>query len=236
MSYTKGTSKIVTKGLVYHIDIPNPLCYHIDKCYSLIGSAIGKNNNIIKNSEGKGSINFNGFDSYISLNEKFKFTTKLSIDIWIKPITNISWGSSSLKNGKGHDYQRIIDKSKGNNALNGYSLIYHPPLNMIYYIVNNGIAKDMIGYKLPTIDKWVNIIVTKNDTKYNMYINGVLVQQNTGKVNFSLENPNMRIGAYTQSQERNFKGQINNIKIYNTALNSKEVLLNYTALKGRFIN
>jgi len=69
-----------------------------------------------------------------------------------------------------------------------------------------------------------------------MYLNGVLVQQNIGKVNFSHENPSMRIGAYTQSQERNFKGQINNIKIYNTALNSKEVLLNYTALRGRFIN
>ena len=67
-----------------------------------------------------------------------------------------------------------------------------------------------------------------------MYLNGVLVQQNTGKVNFSHENPSMRIGAYTQSQERNFKGQINNIKIYNIALTPQEVSLNYEALKGRF--
>ena len=46
----------------------------------------------------------------------------------------------------------------------------------------------------------------------------------------------MRIGAYTQSQERNFNGKINNIKIYNRALTPKEVSLNYTALRGRFIN
>ena len=225
MSYTKGTSKIITKGLVYHIDILNPLCYHIDKCYSTAHKAIGIiQNNIEHSTEGKGSLNFNGTDHYIDVSEDLQFTLEQSIDVWVKP------------KGTGHDYQRIIDKSNGNNALNGYSLIYHPALNMVYYVVNNGTSKDMIGYKLPSTDTWINIIVTKKDTKYNMYLNGVLVQQNTGKVNFSHENPSMRIGAYTQSQERNFKGQINNIKIYNTALNSKEVLLNYTALRGRFIN
>ena len=83
-------------------------------------------------------------------------------------------------------------------------------------------------------NKWINITAIKNNTEYNLYINGVLSQQNTGKVNFSSENPSMRIGAYTQSQERNFKGKINNIKIYDRALTPKEVSLNYEALKGRF--
>ena len=225
MSYTKGTSKITTKGLVYHIDIPNPLCYHIDKCYSMANKSVGTiHNNIEHSTEGKGSLDFNGTNHYIDVSEDLEFTTEQSIDVWIKP------------KGTGHNYQRIIDKSNGNNALNGYSLIYHPVLNMVYYVVNNDASKDMIGYRLPSTDTWINIIVTKSNTEYNLYINSVLSQQNTGNVNFSSENPSMRIGAYTKSQERNFNGKINNIKIYNRALTPKEVSLNYTALRGRFIN
>jgi hypothetical protein len=57
-----------------------------------------------------------------------------------------------------------------------------------------------------------------------------------GTSTISTELINIRIGAYTQSQERNLKGKINNLKIYNKALTLKEVNINYKALKGRFIN
>ena len=224
MSYTRGTSTIITNGLIYHLDIPNPLCYHANqfKCYSLVGQTIGEvENNISYLNESKGCLNFNGLNTYIAIPNNFTFTTEQSIEVWIK-----------LEN-KGPIYQRIIDKSNGNNGLNGYALIYHPTLNMIYYIVNNGTNKDMVACKVSP-NKWINITAIKNNTEYNLYINGVLSQQNTGKVNFSSENPSMRIGAYTQSQERNFKGKINNIKIYDRALTPKEVSLNYEALKGRF--
>ena len=224
MSYTRGTSTITTKGLVYHLDIPNPLCYHANqfKCYSLVGQTIGEvENNVSYFNDSKGCLNFNGVNTYITIPNNFTFTTEQSIEVWIK-----------LEN-EGPIYQRIIDKSNGNNGLNGYALIYHPTLNMIYYIVNDGTNKDMVACKVSP-NKWVNIIATKSNTEYNLYINSVLSQQNTGKVNFSSENPSMRIGAYTQSQERNFKGQINNIKIYDRALTPKEVSLNYEALKGRF--
>jgi len=225
MSYTRGTSTITTENLVYHLDIPNPLCYHSNqlKCYSLVGQTIGEvSNNLSTTAEGKNSLVFNGSDCYIDLNENLTFTTQQSIEVWIKA------------DGTGHNYQRILDKSNGNNALNGYALIYHPTLNMIYYIVNDGTNKDMVACKVPS-NKWVNIIATKNNTEYKLYINGVLSQQNTGTSTFSTESTNTRIGAYTQSQERNFKGKINNIKIYNKALTQEEVNVNYKALNNRFI-
>ena len=226
MSYTRGTSTITTEDLVYHLDIPNPLCYHANqsKCYSLIGQTIGEvSNNLYITPEGKNSLVFNGNDCYIDLNENLNFINKQSIEIWAK------------LDGIGHNYQRIIDKSNGNNALNGYALIYHYPLNMVYYVVNDGVNKDMVACKISS-NKWVNIIATKDNNMYKIYINGELKNQNTGNSNFSLTDTNLRIGAYTQSQERNFIGKINNIKIYNKTLTSKEVSVNYEALKGRFIN
>ena len=224
MSYTRGTSTITTENLVYHLDIPNPLCYHSNqlKCYSLVGQTVGEvSNNLSTTAEGKNSLVFNGSDCYIDLNENLTFTNQQSIDVWIKA------------DGTGHNYQRILDKSNGNNALNGYALIYHPTLNMIYYVVNDSTTKDMVACKVPS-NKWINIIATKNNTEYKLYINGILSQQNTGTSTLSTSLTPTRIGAYTQSQERNFKGKINNVKIYNKALTQKEINVNYKSLKGRF--
>ena len=224
MSYTRGTSTITQQGLVYHLDIPNPLCYHTTKCYSLVSNIIGDIiNNIAYSSDANSSLEFNGTNHYIDLNENLNFINEQAIDVWNKA------------DGVGHNYQRILDKSEGNDALNGYALIYHPILNMVYYVVNNGTTKDMVACNVSS-NQWLNIIATKNNNMYKIYVNGELCSQNTGTINFSLTNTNLRIGAYTQSQERNFKGKLNNIKIYNKALTSKEVNVNYEALKGRFIN
>jgi len=223
MSYTRGTSTITSKGLIYHLDIMNPLCNHTTKCYSLKNQETGDLINGLKYSifNGKGSLEFNGIDHYIDLNENFNFIDEQSIEVWIKP------------NSTGPTYQRILDKSEGNNALKGYALIYHPILNMVYYIVNDGINKDMVACKIPS-NKWVNIVTTKNNNTYKIYINGELKNQNTGNSNFLLTNNNLRIGAYTQSNEKNFKGNLSIVKIFNNALTSKEVNINYKALKGRF--
>ena len=224
MSYTRGTSTITTENLVYHLDIPNPLCYHSNqlKCYSLVGQTVGEvSNNLSTTAEGKNSLVFNGSDCYIDLNENLTFTNQQSIDVWVKV------------DGTGHNYQRILDKSDGNNALNGYALIYHPTLNMIYYVVNDSTTKDMVACAIPS-NQWVNIIAIKNNTEYKLYINGILSQQNTGTSTLSTSSTPTRIGAYTQSQERNFKGKINNVKIYNKALTQKEINVNYKSLKGRF--
>jgi len=225
MSYTRGTSTITTNGLIYHLDIPNPLCYHSNqnKCYSLVGQTTGEvENNVSYFNESKGCLNFNGVNTYINISNNFTFITEQTLEVWVK-----------LEN-EGPVYQRIIDKSNGNNGLNGYALIYHPTLNMIYYIVNDGINKDMVACKVSPY-KWLNIIATKNNTEYKLYINGILSQQNTGTSTLSTLSTNTRIGAYTQSQERNFKGKINNIKIYNKALTQEEINVNYKALKNRFI-
>ena len=156
MSYTRGTSTITTEGLIYHLD----------KCYSLAHNIVGDIvNNVVYSSDAKGSLEFNGTNHYIDLNENLAFTNQQSISVWVK-----------IK-GTGHSYQRILDKSNGNNALNGYALIYHPTLNMVYYVVNNGTTKDMVACNVSS-NQWVNITATKNNNMYKIYVNGELKNQN----------------------------------------------------------
>ena len=114
--------------------------------------------------------------------------------------------------------------------------MYHPFTKKIYYVINNGSNQSIIGCDFSFLNQWVNIVIIKNLTNYYIYINKILNQQNTGILNFSSISTDMRIGAYAQSIEKCFYGSINNIKIYDKALTSKEVSVNYEALKRRFIN
>jgi len=228
MSYTKGTPSIITKGLICIFDFQNLNYYKPSTYYSLVGSNkattinspnIDKNNNLI----------LDGLNQYLDLgtisqNNPLLFANSFNqtLDVWV-----------NLK-GQGKDYQRIIDKSNGNNALNGYSLMYSPSTQKIYYVLNDGVNQTLMGCNFNLYNQWVNIVIIKDSTQYKMYINKKLSQQNTGILNFSKTTTNMRIGAYTQSTEKCFQGSINSIKIYDRALSPQEVLLNYEALKGRF--
>ena len=231
MSYTRGTSQIITEGLIFALDFLNPSYYQSPYYYSLVGQNKAELINSPSTEEKNNSIILNGLNQYLNLGNidstnplSFTSSTSQTIDIWV----NIQ--------GTGKDYQRILDKSNGNNALNGYSLMYHPFTKKIYYVINNGSNQSIIGCDFSLLNQWTNIVIIKNLTDYYIYINKILTQQNTGILNFSSISTDMRIGAYTQSIEKCFYGSVNNIKIYDKALTSKEVSVNYEALKRRFIN
>ena len=223
MSLTAGTRPITQRGLVYHLDISNPLCYHNDKCYDLINKTQGNIiNNVVHRSGKRGILEFNNDNQHIEVSENFTFTDQQSIDVWIKP------QSTSTT-----EFQRILDKSDGDSGLNGYSLIYHPLLNTIYYVINDGNSTDQISYALQETDKWVNIVIIKDQTQYKIYVNGEKVKENTGTISFAQTSTPLRIGAYSQSSDKSFKGEINNIKIYNIALSEQEISKNFKSLKKR---
>ena len=99
MSYTRGTSTITTNGLIYHLDIPNPLCYHANqsKCYSLIGQTIGEvENNVSYFNESKGCLNFDGINTYITIPNNFTFTTEQTIEKGTQRLYNQSTNNNTL--------------------------------------------------------------------------------------------------------------------------------------------
>ena len=88
-----------------------------------------------------------------------------------------------------------------------------------------------------------HILVTTDGTGTaagtKMYINGQQVSINIVLDNLSgntQNSANFCIGTRNNSTGSTniFKGNISNVKIYNKALTSQEVLQNYNALKGRY--
>ena len=82
---------------------------------------------------------------------------------------------------------------------------------------------------------WMHVVGTYDGTTPLIYVNGVS-QTLTGEVTAAAGAANKcYIGRTAYSNPFYFDGKIANVKIYNRALTSTEVLQNYNATKSRFI-
>ena len=81
---------------------------------------------------------------------------------------------------------------------------------------------------------WMNVAATYDGTTPLIYVNGVS-QTLTGQITAAAGVANKcYIGRIAYSTPYYFNGKIANVKIYNRALTSTEVLQNYNATKDRF--
>lgn len=77
--------------------------------------------------------------------------------------------------------------------------------------------------------------ITKSGNLVTSYYNGSQVQSANQSYTHSGSFANVQIGrGFSTSSERWFNGRVHNVKIYNKALSSSEVLQNFNALRGRF--
>lgn len=160
----------------------------------------------------KNSYTFNGVDNYILIPYKFDILPR-TINIWIKVADKDYYGS----------YGSIF-QSDNPNQLYG----------------NIGIAiKDIDGAKkllltmsavTDTIDiatnKWYNIVMLANShKKLTFYVNGILVgKKNVTKFLSSIDGLGLTvIGSNRSASNQYFKGQIDDIRIYNRLLSKREI-------------
>jgi len=232
MAFTHSP-KIVTDGLIFYIDAANPRSY-------ISGSSSVKNlrdtltnvgtlTNGVDFSSSPDSWDFDGDDDYIelgSINSSNPLSlygqTDFSIDLWLKP------------DYTGDEYQRIIDKSDGTSAQNGWAIAYPRSTTKNFYLFID--QTDVISYDDSAADgNWRNFIVTRSGAETNLYINSILVDTETITKSIPNDTTNMRIGTWNHSNVREYNGKINSIKIYTKELSQDEVNQNYESQKNKFI-
>lgn len=85
------------------------------------------------------------------------------------------------------------------------------------------------------VSKYHNAVITKDGTSIKTYYNGNLVTSTTATYTHPGYFRNVQIGrGFSTSSERWFSGYIPTTKIYNRALSSNEVIINYNTNKSRF--
>lgn len=223
--------RIITNGLVFHVDAADPKCY--------TGGSVCKD---LTNINGNGTITnvslssdkaflMNGTTSSISFLKKinlgvnFTYSVAFYIDIIPAEITSIL---SSFNNNFGGM---------------GISIYYSAPIVGLWDVfADNYATGDELIVPLGTgftIDKKINVLTgTFNGSSIVFYYNGARLYNSDYSFSFTepayidlgFANGNFWNGLTTSSQGL----KIYRASVYNRALNDQEIFQNYNAMKGRY--
>ena len=158
---------------------------------------------------------FNGSSSYISTGINFStLTNTKSISMWIKSTGSSSIGFGGMDGSSGNNGLFTFDESAGNVA-------YIP----VFGGYHTGDASTVVTYA------WNHFVVTDTNVDGNVkiYINGSEVVVTKLNSSSYVSNTDMQIGRQMRNNGNPFwhTGSIDQVRIYNTAINQTAVTLLY---------
>jgi hypothetical protein len=219
-NYYKGP--IVTSGLTMALDAANVVSYSGTGTTwkNLTANAFNGTltNGPIYDSDGSGSIVFDGANDNVSLSNS-PLPDNFTYSIWVKRTGDGNQGSRGIVISNGSTY---IDVGFSNGIL--FSLILSGGSQNLIQSANGTMVSTGV---------WAHYTATYNRQKAILYLNGVEVASS----NYTLPPINdfstFRIGEYAGGGY-NLNGKIGNALYYNRALSANEVQQNYNAQRGRF--
>jgi hypothetical protein len=240
----KNRNSIVTDGLVFYVDAGNEDSY--PGTGTAVTDLIGSDSGVLTNgtaysTNNGGSFNFDGVNDYLTSGLD-DFTSSLSsghtFDIWMKTsTTSVSEPFGFLNQSDSLAYRfKINSQSDSSTYSSGKAALYlRATSGQIFSFdcdagINDG--------------SWHNISFVVNNAgthSANAYLDGSSIStttmQSTFPTNWGVSSYPAWVGAVNNRGAflRGVDGSIAQVKIYNKALSSTEVLQNYNALKNRFI-
>ncbi len=165
------------------------------------------------------SLNFDGTDDYANIPDNTALTpSNISLSFWVKP-------SSYPTSGNVYG---LIDKRDDAGNTTGYVLeMYNNSgtQQIVWVVSNTGASLMSVNYSLP-LNTWSHVVITQAGTAAVMYVNGVSIGTATMTKTLANYAAGLRIGA---RQDGNyFKGQIDDVRLYNYALTQTQVKMLYS--------
>jgi hypothetical protein len=220
--------KIVTNGLILCLDAANRKSYPGSGTTWFDLSGNGNNGTLVSgvtfNTEGNGTMVFDGTSQYVDMGDKFNLATQ-TISFWMKLNTSISVPSSQNQRpwGKSTDLEaRWGGGTTTANASLVFDLGIASPINLTstQNLWNNSV--------------WYNVSVNWNTTSNisQVYVQGILNATGTANPGITSQAGNFNIG---RSGTRGYlAGRISQFTIYNRVLSASEVQQNFQATRGRY--
>lgn len=163
---------------------------------------------------GKGALYFDGSNDYVNCGNHpaLDLRNSLSIAVWAyhKP------GNFSI----------LLSRGGWAGTSNGYALFWWG--NTIYAVLRSGAAtQTWVSTTAPSDNTWHNIGLTwdRNSTTATLYFDGKAVKTGsfTGPIGAPIANMTFRIGVSQDSAGSYFKGFIDEVAVYERALNASEM-------------
>jgi hypothetical protein len=223
---------IVTTGLILCLDAGNPRSYPGSgtTCNDVSGN--GNNGTLVNgvgfSSSDMGSLVFDGVDDFTNIaNETIgNFgTSNFTVGCW--------GNATSVGDGSTRGIFSKYNPHSGNGT--GWFMFYRD--TSVWVRITQDLTAPLEAssiFATVATSKWCNIVMTRNDKLFSLYVNGILIQTNTttNAIDVSSAAP-LRIGS-GYSSGYYYKGYANLPVIYNRALSAQEVTQNFNALRGRY--
>lgn len=208
--------KIITDGLVLHLDAANKRSYPGSgtSWYDLSKNKYtGTMSNVSFDSNNSGSMLFNGTSSFVSTNVANPGSMPIAFEFWIN-------SNSSSPIG-------IYDSAPlTTNVLRNYNSGY-----VEWWNASPSIAMGI------TASTWTHICVVyrfSTNRYVDYYKNGSLVLTGTGSTTSTYAWTSLRFGDINSGSAGRYSGKISIARIYNKALSANEILQNFNATKSRY--
>lgn len=224
---------IVTSGLIFNLDATDSASYP--------GSGLtwydtaGSNNGTLANgaaysTTGGKHIEFDGLDDLVNLGSinssnplSLSSINGMTLEVWVRP------------DGSGDSFQRVIDKSNGGSAANGWSL-YYTNFQYLQFSIGGGSTPGQLNI---TANVWQQFIVTvdfttsTNNKKYYRN-NGATSSTYSEAGTPATTTTNARIGSWNHSTGREWNGGIGIVRIYDRILSAAEIDQNWNARRNEY--
>lgn len=164
--------------------------------------------------------------------------TAITVEAWVKP-TGTNGGTCG---GSPATTQQILFKRNVNTAnFEAYNLQFTSGTGTIRFVMHNGAATQTIaqGVGTITLNQWHHVVGVFEQPNLSLYVNGVLV--GTATHNFPLAHHTRPLfigrtgecgGAGEGTYDTYFNGQIDEVAVYDRALNANDVKRHYAAGAG----
>ena len=234
VSLIASGQKIITEGLILHLDAGNSSSYS--------GSGTAWNNLISNNynatltngptysSADGGSIVFDGSDDSARTNDVLDpvadglyadSSSSWSVSSWFKPSS--SWSSQGAITGKG-----------GGTGGSATYVVWYDSRNWYNFLqvrLRGGTVLQISNTDLTST--WSEVTITWDGSTAKAYLNGSFVSNITVGTAGKQSNT-FTVGSTSSGNNTRFGGNISEVKVYSDALTASEVTQNYNALKGRY--
>ena len=235
-------SKSLIKYLVVYLDAGHRSSYSQNSSGVKWLDLTNNNNNGVLlngatfNSSNQGYINCDGSNDYIELENSDKIKLgrdNFSIEYWVrKKITTV---------GNGYNNVWGVNKwiSGGSQGQNEWSLgLGDANVDQFQFIIESGSTiYSTAAYPL-SMNQWYQVVGIRKDDKLQLYVNGILRQENTPSFftnNLAVNNSGKKIRINNSYLNTYYTGADSAIlRIYKKALTKEEVRNNFNEFRGRF--
>ncbi len=165
---------------------------------------------------GRNALNFDGQNDQVSLGNAPSLnitSNQITLEAWIYPT---AWRAESWRGN-------IVNREGNNNA--GYMLRCGDNGRFSFNLGDGSSWHDIISPQHTlTLNAWQHVAGTYDGSTMRMYVNGVEIANLPSNFNIGSTSNGTEIGDWSNGEERNFQGSIDEVRIWNKAVSGTKIL------------